>query len=81
MAMRSRPFATPCALSASDAAAFVGVSEPTFRRLVQQGIYPEARVILTRVLWSARELEAAFHTLPRRGEEALTDDEQDWSPG
>lgn len=58
----------PIALSAIEAAAFMGVSEGTFREAVKRGIFPDGRDLLGRVLWDAEELHAAFRRLPRRGE-------------
>ena len=56
----------PIALSAPEAAAFLGVGQTMFERAVEQGLLPDGRMLLGRVLWSASELEAAFQRLPRR---------------
>jgi predicted DNA-binding transcriptional regulator AlpA len=58
----------PVALSAAEAAAFMGVSEGTFREAVERGLFPAPRELLGRVLWDAEELHTAFRRLPRQGE-------------
>ena len=57
------------ALSAPEAALFVGINENMFRELVEEGVMPRPRMIRSRVLWDADELVLAFKSLPRQGEE------------
>ena len=57
------------ALSAPEAALFVGISETLFRELVQEGVMPRPRQIRSRLLWDTDELVLAFKSLPRQGEE------------
>lgn len=68
----------PIALSAPEAAAYLGVSETAFREAVEKGIFPKARTLLGRVLWDADELRAAFRGLPRQGEAPKVDGAPDW---
>ena len=43
----------PVALAAPDAAAYLGIGETAFRRLVGEGIFSNPMKILGRVLWDA----------------------------
>ena len=56
------------ALSAPEAALFVGISETMFRELVSEGLMPRPREIRSRVLWDMDELVVAFRAFPRQGE-------------
>ena len=56
------------ALSAPEAALFVGLSETLFRELVDEGTMPSPRVVRTRMLWDVDELTLAFKSLPRKNE-------------
>lgn len=56
----------PRALRAERAAAYLGMSERTFLRLVEAGQMPRAVRILSMSLWDRLELDAAFDAM--RGE-------------
>lgn len=58
------------ALSAPEAALFVGINETLFRELVDEGVMPNPRVLRSRVLWDVDELTLAFKSLPRKNEVA-----------
>lgn len=66
------PSLAPLGLSRSQAAAFVGVGEALFDRLVEEGRMPQPRMPSgKRLVWDLEELVAAFRQLPHRGEEEL----------
>ena len=56
------------ALSAPEAALFIGISETMFRELVGEGTMPRPREIRARLLWDVDELMLAFKSLPRQGD-------------
>ena len=64
---------TPLGLTASRAAAYIGVSETKFREKVLAGEIPRPRKIDSCRVWDRREIENYFENLPRDG-----DDETDW---
>ncbi|HEY8137323.1 MAG TPA: hypothetical protein VIF61_05750, partial [Methylocystis sp.] len=57
----------PLGLSREEVAGFVGVSPNLFDAMVEAGEMPPPRVMRGRRVWSRREVEEAFHRLPRRG--------------
>ena len=65
----------PIALSAEEAATFLGISQGTFLTAVDKKLFPEGHQLLGRVLWDGDELIAAFKRLPRRG--GATEDAED----
>ena len=50
-------------LARAQAAAFIGISAPTFDRLVASGLTPKPKRIVTRLVWNRREIERAFSSL------------------
>jgi predicted DNA-binding transcriptional regulator AlpA len=60
-------------LGRADAAAAIGISSPTFDKLVDEGKMPKPRLIGTRKLWDVDELRAAFKSLPRDDDEGEID--------
>lgn len=64
------PLPTRIGLSREEAAALVGVSPNMFVQMVGDGRMPRPRVVNSRRLWNAREVEAAFAALPREGEDS-----------
>jgi len=66
-------------LSRETAARFVGVCPTTFDGMVKDGRMPSPRRVGARKLWDRRELETAFDTLPKDGEDGATNpwDEDD----
>lgn len=57
----------PIGLRREEAARYVGISAATFDRLVEKGTLPGARELGSLKVWSARELDEAFHNLPMAG--------------
>lgn len=53
-----------------EAAAAIGVSQTTFREMVEDGRMPRPRMIGHRKLFDVDELRASFKSLPRDGEPA-----------
>lgn len=49
------------------AAAYISVSEPKFREMVEDGRMPKPRVIDRRKAWDVRALDAAVDALPIDG--------------
>lgn len=62
------PTLAPIGLSRPEAAAFIGVSLPTFTEMVQDGRMPQPKCIGSRRVWNRREVEASFAALPDDGE-------------
>lgn len=58
----------PRGLSRLEAAYYVGVSTTLFDEMVRDGRAPSPRLINTRTVWDAREMDAAFDNLPRKHE-------------
>jgi predicted DNA-binding transcriptional regulator AlpA len=58
----------PRGLSREVAAAYIGVSPPTFDSLVREGKMPRPFEIGTRRIWDRVEIDVAFAALPRREE-------------
>ena len=58
----------PRGLSREVAAAYIGVSPPTFDNLVREGKMPKPFEIGTRRVWDRVEIDALFPALPRREE-------------
>jgi predicted DNA-binding transcriptional regulator AlpA len=56
----------PRGFNRAQAAAYIGVSENTFDTLVEQGLMPQPRKVLGRVIWDLLELDDAFSRLPYR---------------
>lgn len=56
----------PRGLSRVQAAFYFGISPSLFDDLVKEGRAPSPRMINTRTVWDARELDAAFDCLPQR---------------
>lgn len=56
-------------LTEIEAAVYISLSPSFFRRLVQQGVMPRPRVAGRRRIWDIEELDAAFRTLPREGDD------------
>jgi predicted DNA-binding transcriptional regulator AlpA len=54
---------TPRGLSRIDAAGYVGVSPSLFDEMVKDGRMPQPIRINSRVVWDAKELDAAFDDL------------------
>lgn len=50
-------------LSRTEAASFIGISAPTFDRLVALDFMPKPKRIFTRRVWDRREIERAFSFL------------------
>lgn len=65
------PSLPPLGLSRSQAAAFVGIGEALFDRLVEEGRMPQPRMPGNRLVWDIEELVTHFRQLPHRGEEEL----------
>ncbi len=57
----------PLGLGREESAGFVGVSPNTFDMMVERNEMPRPRMFGTRLLWSRREIEEAFHRLPAKG--------------
>jgi hypothetical protein len=56
-------------LSEAEASTYLSVSPSLFRRLVADGIMPRPRLAGRRRIWDIDELDVAFRTLPREGED------------
>lgn len=68
----------PIGLSLSDAAAYIGVSDGTFAKAVEEGLMPKPVELFSRKLYLATEIDAALKRLPRKGEPAIVSDGPDW---
>lgn len=64
------PGVVPYAVSRSQAAALIGVSDTFFDKLVKDGRMPQPRDIDGRVLWDSEEIKVAWRRQPKRGEAA-----------
>lgn len=53
----------PRGLRAPRAAAYIGVSETTFRVLVDEGVMPKPKRVNGMTIWDRLELDAAFESL------------------
>ena len=51
-------------LSRMEAAAYIGVSTPTFDQMVRRGLMPAAKVFGARRIWDRRQIEQHFANLP-----------------
>lgn len=73
----------PIGFSREEAARFIGVSATSFDKLVETGLMPRARAVLSRKVWHVGELEKAFLLLPSVGKCAVDADDEEtaWSPG
>lgn len=54
----------PIGLCREAAAQFVGVSPCTFDKGVEARLFPPAKILRGRRIWSRSELERSFHELP-----------------
>ncbi len=54
----------PIGLSREAASQFIGVSPCTFDTGVREGLFPPAKILRGRRIWSRSELEKSFHELP-----------------
>jgi hypothetical protein len=71
----------PIGLSRDEAAAFIGVSENTFQKAVDNGLMPEPFELFGRKLWYAAEIETSLKRLPRRAPKAQSPETDDiWAP-
>src|SRR5512134_951859 len=68
-------------LSEAEASTYISVSPSLFRRLVADGIMPRPRLAGRRRIWDIEELDVAFRSLPREGEDGQPDpsNENSWS--
>lgn len=57
-------------LHRDESAAYVGVSENTFDRMVTDGLMPKPKQVYGRKIWDARALDLAFLALPGGDESA-----------
>lgn len=62
----------PIGISRDQAAAFVGIGESLFDRMVAAGKMPEPRMIAGRLVWDVEEVVKAFRALPHRSEPVPT---------
>lgn len=62
------PSLAPIGIDRIEAAAYVGVGESLFDRLVDQGLMPQPRMLAGRLVWDVEELAKAFRSLPHRAE-------------
>jgi predicted DNA-binding transcriptional regulator AlpA len=67
----------PRALRAERAAAYLGMAESTFHKLVAQGVFPPPIKLGGMRLWDRLKLDTAFDNLKSEEEQAKVDDE--WS--
>lgn len=67
----------PRALRAERAAAYLGMAESTFHKLVAQGVFPPPIKLGGMRLWDRLKLDAAFDNLKSEEEQEKIDDE--WS--
>jgi hypothetical protein len=56
----------PRGLSRVEAAFYFGISPSLFDELVRDGRAPSPRLVNTRTIWDARDLDASFDCLPYR---------------
>jgi len=63
---RRSPCFMPRGLSRVQAAFYFGISASLFDELVRDGRAPSPRVINSRTIWDARDLDASFDCLPYR---------------
>jgi excisionase family DNA binding protein len=56
----------PRGLSRVIAAAYLGISPPTFDEMVRDGRMPSPKIINRRIVWDRMALDRAFEALPQR---------------
>lgn len=62
------PTLAPIGIDRVEAAAFIGIGETLFDRLVSEGIMPQPRMLRGRNVWDVDELAKAFRAIPHRSE-------------
>ena len=73
MATRSQLPIMPRRLQISLASLYVGVSETTFRKLVDEGRIKPPKRVNRNVGWDIHDLDSFVDSLPRDGEEPVND--------
>ena len=68
----ARHFQLRRGLSEGEAAVYLSLSPTKFRNMVADGRMPQPRVADSRLIWDIEELDLAFKSLPRRGDEGAT---------
>ena len=68
------PGIIPFAVSRDTGAALLGISGGTFDKLVRAGKLPEPREVESRILWDAKEIEAAWRAMPKRGQPSTSNE-------
>jgi predicted DNA-binding transcriptional regulator AlpA len=58
----------PVGISREQAAAFIGIGESLFDRLVAARKMPEPRMVGGRLIWDVAEVATAFRAIPHRSE-------------